>query len=80
MELQTVSTCINCENLVKNFMCSKHNLNVGMYNVCENHTKIDSLTKKSNCLNCFHYRGSSCAHPEDATEGMLCFEWELLKT
>ena len=29
MDLQTVSTCVNCENLSKNFVCGKHNLNVG---------------------------------------------------
>lgn len=76
MELQTVSTCVNCENLVKNFMCSKHNLNVGMYNVCESHSKTDSLTKSSNCLNCTHYKLNTCSHPEAASQGMLCFDWE----
>ena len=77
MDLQTVSTCVNCENLSKNFVCGKHNLNVGMYNVCESHTQTNALTKNSNCLNCSHYRGTSCTHPKDASEGMLCFDWEL---
>lgn len=77
MDLQTVSTCVNCENLSKNFVCGKHNLNVGLYNVCESHTKTNALTKNSNCLNCSHYGGTSCTHPKDASEGMLCFDWEL---
>lgn len=80
MELKTVSTCINCENLVKNFICSKHEIKIGLYNVCDSHIQTDSLTKQSNCLNCSFYGGSSCANPEDAAEGMLCFDWEPSKS
>jgi len=76
MELQTVESCINCQNLTKNFLCSKHNVNVGMYTVCESHSKVDSLTKSSNCANCTHFNLDTCSNPNGSAEGMLCFNWE----
>ena len=76
MKLQNVQSCINCQNLVKNFICGKYNINVGMYTVCESHKKVDSLTKSSNCTNCTHFNLDTCSNNDGAAEGMLCFNWE----
>ena len=76
MELQTIESCINCQNLTKNFMCSKHSVDVGMYTVCESHTKVDSLTKNSNCANCAHFNLDTCTNPDGSSKGMLCFDWK----
>ena len=32
MKLQTVNSCLNCENLIRDFICKKHNQTVAMNN------------------------------------------------
>ncbi len=76
MKLETVNSCINCENLIRNFVCQKHNQTVSIHNVCDSHTFGNSLNKNSSCSNCLHFGTMSCSRPEEASAGMLCFDWE----
>ncbi len=76
MELQNINTCINCENLLANFICSKHNREVKITNFCESHIYKTSITKDSSCSNCLHFEKNSCSKPEEASSKMICFDWE----
>jgi len=76
MEIRNNNTCINCENLLSNFMCSKHNKSVEITNSCEKHMYKQSITKNSSCSNCNHYNTESCTKPEEASEKMICFDWK----
>ena len=74
--IQNVNTCINCENLLRDFICKKHNKTVEITNFCESHRHQDSLTKNSSCSNCLHFNQTSCSKPEEASDKMLCFDWK----
>ncbi|MAR44156.1 MAG: hypothetical protein CMC48_08810 [Flavobacteriaceae bacterium] len=75
MEVKSISSCINCENITSTFDCSKHNIEVDIDKVCSDHTFKKSLTKESNCSNCINFKTQSCPNPNLAAEGMLCFSW-----
>ncbi len=77
MNLKITNTCINCENLLQNFMCKKHNEEVGINNSCESHSYKESISKDSSCSNCSHYGINSCSKPLEASPSMLCFDWEI---
>tara|TARA_B100001540_G_scaffold315088_1_gene341481 strand:+ start:740 stop:976 length:237 start_codon:yes stop_codon:yes gene_type:complete len=76
MEIRNINTCINCENLLSNFMCQKHKQTVQITNSCESHVYRDSITKDSSCSNCFHFGKTSCSKPGEASKDMLCFDWQ----
>ena len=76
MELINLNTCLNCENLVSDFMCQKHNKEVDITNSCDSHIYKSSITKDSSCSNCFNFRKDSCSNPTEASSGMLCFDWK----
>ena len=50
--LKSVSTCLSCENLVENFKCKVHQLEVELNNVCDSHVFKPFLNKESSCNNC----------------------------
>lgn len=77
MRLETTNACINCENLLRNFMCQKHNKSVEMDNVCESHSYQDVITKSSSCSNCAHFGETTCSKPTEASPGMFCFDWQI---
>ena len=77
MELKSINSCINCENLLSDFICKEHNRKVEITNFCESHLFKNFLTKNSSCSNCFHYKKNSCSKPSEASESMLCFDWQL---
>ena len=76
MELRNINTCLNCENLLRDFICRKHKQKVEINNFCESHTYTDSITKDSSCTNCYHFGKESCSKPSEARETMLCFDWK----
>ena len=76
MEIKNINTCINCENLIREFICSKHNQKVEINNFCESHSYKDSITKNSSCANCFHFGKTSCSRPLEASDSMICFDWK----
>ena len=43
--LKSVSTCLSCKNLVENFRCKVHQLEVELNNVCDSHLSKPSLNK-----------------------------------
>jgi len=75
MELRNISACLNCENLVRDFVCQKHNKQVDITNSCDSHAYKPSITKDSTCSNCFHFGKESCSNPNQASSNMLCFDW-----
>jgi hypothetical protein len=76
MELKNINTCINCENLLREFICRKHKQKVEINNYCESHSYKDSITKNSSCANCYHYGETSCSRPSEASDTMVCFDWK----
>ena len=76
MNIRSVSTCINCENLSNNFHCTQHKTQVDFNTVCDSHKFNKSLTKDSSCVTCSKFNTSSCSYPDKAHEKMLCFDWE----
>ena len=76
MELRSINTCLNCENLLRGFMCSKHKQQVEINNVCESHAYTDSITKDSSCTNCSHFGKKSCSKPSESSSTMVCFDWK----
>ena len=78
MKLQNVNTSLNCENLLRDFICNKHKEKVELNNFCESHTYKDSITKNSSCTNCSHFGKKSCSKPSEASNTMVCFDWGKL--
>jgi len=76
MEIRNINTCLNCENLQRQFMCSKHNQEVDINNFCDNHAYKHSITKNSSCTNCYHFGRESCSRPTEASNAMVCFDWK----
>ena len=76
MELENINTCINCENLLREFICQKHNRKVEITTSCESHAYRDAITKDSSCSNCSHFGKTSCSKPGEASSKMLCFDWQ----
>ena len=76
MNIKNLNTCINCENLLADFICQKHKLEVKITNYCESHTFKSTINKNSSCSNCFHFSKTSCTKPQEASSKMVCFDWE----
>ena len=76
MKIENLNTCINCENLLRGFICSKHNQSVGITDSCESHVYQNSITKNSSCSNCFNFGKISCSNAEEASPSMICFDWK----
>ncbi len=76
MEIIKNHTCTNCENLLRGFICGVHNLKVEINNYCEKHKYKPSITNDSSCTNCNHFMKDSCTNPSEASNSMVCFDWE----
>ena len=76
MELKNLNTCLNCENLIRDFICQKHNQKVEINTFCESHAHKDTITRHSSCFNCLHFNQKSCSKPSEASKNMICFDWE----
>jgi hypothetical protein len=77
MELKNINTCINCENLIREFVCQKHKQKVEITNFCDSHIYKPAINKDSSCSNCFHFEKTSCTKPEEASHKMVCFDWKI---
>lgn len=76
MDIRTSNTCFNCENLSSDLLCLEHNTKVDVFSVCDDHSYKNFFSKNSNCGNCISFNMDSCKHPNSATEGMLCIDWQ----
>ena len=76
MNIKNSNTCLNCENLLRDFVCQKHNQKVDISNYCESHSFKVSITKDSSCSNCSNYNNEGCSNPDEASASMVCFDWE----
>ena len=45
MEVKSITSCLNCENITSTFDCSKHNIEVDVDKVCSDHVFKQALTK-----------------------------------
>lgn len=76
MDIRTSNTCFNCENLSSDLLCLEHKTKVDVFSVCDDHSYKNFFSKNSNCGNCISFNMDSCTHPNSATEGMLCINWQ----
>ena len=76
MQLTNLNACINCENLLRDFICKKHQQEVKITNSCESHVYKKSITKDSSCSNCFNFGKESCSNPNASSDKMVCFDWK----
>ena len=76
MSLTSNNVCFNCENLSSDLLCLEHKTKVDVFSVCDDHSYKNFFSKNSNCGNCISYNMDSCKHPNSATEGMLCIDWQ----
>ena len=75
MPLNSNSICLNCVNLTESWVCKKHNIEVELDNVCDDHMMKKVFSKKSTCTNCNNYKTPDCPNEIKAAEGLLCFSW-----
>jgi len=73
--IESVDSCLTCENLVDSLKCSKHDLSVEINNVCGDHSIKKAFSKLSDCASCSSYKKSDCPNPGHSAPGMLCFSW-----
>ena len=53
----------------------KHDVDVEIDNVCNDHSIKKAFSKLSDCINCSNYKKVSCPNPGHSAAGMLCFSW-----
>ena len=73
--IKSVNSCLNCENLVESLKCAKHDVDVEIDNVCNDHSIKKAFSKLSDCISCSNYKEVSCPNPGHSAAGMLCFSW-----
>lgn len=73
--ITTTNACINCENLIANLNCAKHEQPVQLDNSCTDHSYRKAISKDSSCRNCTKNNTPQCPNPALAAHGMLCFSW-----
>ena len=54
--IESVDSCLTCENLVDSLKCKKHDLSVEINNVCSDHSIKKAFSKLSDCLSCANYK------------------------
>ncbi|ARV10621.1 hypothetical protein BTO05_13615 [Winogradskyella sp. PC-19] len=75
MSIRIGNSCINCENLGKNNLCSKHGVKVAKNYTCDSFNMKAALKNDPNCGNCARFESSNCANPTKAAPSMLCSHW-----
>lgn len=75
MSIRIGNSCINCENLLQNKLCSVHGVHVNTSYTCDSFSMRAELKEDSNCETCARYQGPTCAHPLRAAPAMLCSHW-----
>ena len=53
----------------------KHDVDVEIDNVCNDHSIKKAFSKLSDCISCSNYKKVSCPNPGHSAAGMLCFSW-----
>jgi len=54
--IKSVNSCLNCENLVESLKCAKHDVDVEIDNVCNDHSIKKAFSKLSDCISCSNYK------------------------
>ena len=75
MAIRLSSTCTNCAELSDAIMCNVHEVKVNGHYTCDSFSMRQDLMLDRQCTTCTRYQQDDCAHPEKASEGMLCKSW-----
>mgnify|MGYP001800229026 CR=1 FL=1 len=75
MSIRIASTCSTCESFNASNLCVVHNVKVNQNYVCDSFAMNPSLNSQKDCGTCARHETDSCAHPDRASEGMLCMSW-----
>ncbi|MEM1337083.1 MAG: hypothetical protein AAGF96_05005 [Bacteroidota bacterium] len=75
MAIRLGNTCLNCDNLGSNNMCSVHSVKVGHLYTCDSFEMKARLADERNCATCLRYEREDCANPAKAAPGMMCAVW-----
>jgi hypothetical protein len=78
MSIRIGNSCMNCEALKDNKMCTKHQVKVSPGYTCDSFAMRASLKNDPNCNTCSRFENTSCANPNKASENMLCSHWAPL--
>jgi len=75
MAIRLSSNCNNCAELSAEALCNVHQVKVSGDYTCDSFTRKPEMNEDRQCTTCSRHETASCAHPDKATEGMLCVSW-----
>ena len=75
MAIRLSSNCSNCAELSPAVICNVHKVKVSENYTCDSFSLKTTLSVDTDCTTCARFKKESCAHPDKATEGMLCTSW-----
>lgn len=75
MNVQLAKCCGNCENFINGQVCAIQEIVVSENQVCEAYQFKAVLHRDDDCLKCVKFQTNNCAHPQKASEGILCSVW-----
>lgn len=75
MKISLASCCGNCEFLLNGQLCSVQNVVVSDNQVCDAYQFKAVIHREDDCLKCSKFQTLQCAHPQEASEGLICTVW-----
>jgi len=78
MAIRLGNSCINCEKLSTENVCTHHKVSVSNSYTCDSFEMKIELKDNRNCVTCLHFERANCNNPQTAALGMLCSHWAPL--
>ncbi len=75
MKISLASCCANCEHFLNGQLCGVQEVVVSENQVCEAYEFKAVLHREDDCLKCSKFQTNNCAHPQKASEGIMCTVW-----
>ncbi len=75
MNVKLANCCGNCEHFINGQICAVQEIVVSENQVCEAYQFKAVLHRDDDCLKCVKFQTNNCAHPQKASEGILCSVW-----
>ncbi len=69
------TNCTNCAEMTDETFCKIHQVKVNGNYTCDSFTPGSGFNIQRQCTSCVRYQSESCAHPDKASEGMMCSSW-----
>ncbi len=69
------TNCTNCAEMAHDAFCRVHEVKVSENYTCDSFSPTSRFNTQRQCTSCARYQSDSCAHPDKASEGMLCSSW-----